>query len=93
MRREMQGTVSCGMETGANLAVDDLAGQVELINHAERNGTAAGLAVVHLALNQEGLDAGSRQRLRSASAGGATAHNLAKGQAVAVLGNRQTTAK
>mmetsp|Transcript_8947 Transcript_8947/g.37885 ORF Transcript_8947/g.37885 Transcript_8947/m.37885 type:complete len:469 (+) Transcript_8947:245-1651(+) len=56
-----------------NLAVDDLLGEVKLANHAQGDGTAAGLAVVHLALDQERLAAALRERLRGARARGAAA--------------------
>ena len=65
-----------GARFEAGLSVHNLHGQVELINHAQRNGATAGLAVVHLALNEEGLDARRRQRVRGAGTGGATTHHL-----------------
>ena len=56
-----------------NLAVDDLFGEVKLANHAEGDGTTAGLAVVHLTLDEEGLAATLGEGLRGAGARGATA--------------------
>ena len=40
----------------ADLAVDDSLGDVELADHAKGDGTAAGLGVVHLALEHDGVD-------------------------------------
>ena len=41
----------------ADLAIDDGFGDVELADHAKGDGTAAGLGVVHLPLEEDGVDA------------------------------------
>ena len=57
--RQLQTQAASGKEEGRlyYLAVNDLVGQVELVNHAQRDGTPARLAVVQLALDQVRLDA------------------------------------
>mmetsp|Transcript_34308 Transcript_34308/g.76133 ORF Transcript_34308/g.76133 Transcript_34308/m.76133 type:complete len:465 (-) Transcript_34308:340-1734(-) len=50
-----------------DLAINDLHGQIELLHHAQRDGTTARLAVVHLPLDQESLAATLCQSLSSAS--------------------------
>ena len=42
------------------LAINNVLGEVELVNHAQRNGAAAGLAVIKLALNEVRLDTSLR---------------------------------
>ena len=59
----------------ADLAVDDAFGQVELFDHAERNGATAGLGVVELALKDPGLNSCFRQNFRSTGATGPPANN------------------
>lgn len=61
-----------------SLAVDDLHRQVELLNHAERDGTTARLAVVHLTLNEEGLDPGLGEHLSGAGTRRTTANDLSR---------------
>jgi len=58
------------------LAVHNLHGQIELVDHAQRDGSTARLAVVHLALYQERLDASLGQRLSRARAAGAASDDL-----------------
>mmetsp|Transcript_47301 Transcript_47301/g.146472 ORF Transcript_47301/g.146472 Transcript_47301/m.146472 type:complete len:510 (+) Transcript_47301:401-1930(+) len=55
----------------ADPAVHDVWRKVELLDHAERDGAAAGLAVVQLALDEEGLDARARQGVGAGGAAGA----------------------
>ncbi|GER49967.1 smr (Small MutS Related) domain-containing protein [Striga asiatica] len=55
--------------------VDDVQREVELADHAEGNGAAAGLAVVHLALDQKRLHAALGKGLRCCAAGGAAANH------------------
>mmetsp|Transcript_83181 Transcript_83181/g.214271 ORF Transcript_83181/g.214271 Transcript_83181/m.214271 type:complete len:590 (-) Transcript_83181:14-1783(-) len=57
----------------AHLPVDEVSWQVKLAHHAHRDGAAARLAVVQLALNEVGLAAALGERVRAASAAGATA--------------------
>mmetsp|Transcript_15478 Transcript_15478/g.10838 ORF Transcript_15478/g.10838 Transcript_15478/m.10838 type:complete len:277 (+) Transcript_15478:891-1721(+) len=60
----------------ANLAVNNVLGKVELLDHAKGDGATAGLGVVHLALEDVGLDVGLlSEDLSSARAGRATADN------------------
>mmetsp|Transcript_7216 Transcript_7216/g.18461 ORF Transcript_7216/g.18461 Transcript_7216/m.18461 type:complete len:230 (-) Transcript_7216:282-971(-) len=58
-----------------HLAVDDLRGKVELVDHAQGNGATTGLAVVHLPLNEVGLQPLLRQHLGRARAGWSSTHN------------------
>lgn len=58
-----------------HLAVHDLHWQVELLDHAQRDGAAAGLAVVHLAFNDKRLDASLGQRLGRTRPRRAAAHH------------------
>mmetsp|Transcript_2972 Transcript_2972/g.7108 ORF Transcript_2972/g.7108 Transcript_2972/m.7108 type:complete len:332 (-) Transcript_2972:82-1077(-) len=55
--------------------VHDVHGQVELLEHAEGNGTSARLAVVELALDEVRLNAGLGERLRAACPSRAAAHH------------------
>mmetsp|Transcript_5835 Transcript_5835/g.10519 ORF Transcript_5835/g.10519 Transcript_5835/m.10519 type:complete len:428 (-) Transcript_5835:55-1338(-) len=58
-----------------HLAVNDVLGEVELVNHAQRNSTTTRLAVVKLALNQVGLNSFLGQGVGRACPCGSTAND------------------
>mmetsp|Transcript_95689 Transcript_95689/g.298955 ORF Transcript_95689/g.298955 Transcript_95689/m.298955 type:complete len:254 (-) Transcript_95689:340-1101(-) len=59
----------------AHLAVDDALGQVELVEHAERDGSAAGLAIVQLSLDEVGLNARACESVGTAGSAWAATHD------------------
>mmetsp|Transcript_2976 Transcript_2976/g.7125 ORF Transcript_2976/g.7125 Transcript_2976/m.7125 type:complete len:332 (-) Transcript_2976:82-1077(-) len=58
-----------------HLPVHDVHRQIELLDHAEGNGTSARLAIVELALDEVRLNAGLGERLRAACPSRAAAHH------------------
>ena len=59
----------------ANLAVNDVAGEVKFLHHAEGNCATTGLGIVQLALKQPGFDSSFGQHFRSTGPTGASADN------------------
>lgn len=53
---------------------------LELFHHAEGDGTTAGLSIVQLALNQEGLNSGFGKRVRCAPSGRAASDDCNRAQ-------------
>ncbi len=71
---EVDGEIGGGDDLRAgDMAVDEVEGDRELVQHAKRDGSAAGLGGVGAALEEECLDAGSCKDLCGGGSGGTAA--------------------